>query len=72
MFRRVNPRMQLASRTFSLNELVQAPTCNVCREKTSLSTIEPYAIGDSFWEEWVFECDCGTVAKRPRRLSPIR
>ena len=39
---------------------------------TSLPLVEPYAIGDSFWEEWIFECDCGTVAKRPRRVSPIR
>jgi hypothetical protein len=34
----------------------------------SLARIEPYTIGNAWWEDWIFECDCGKAAKRSKKL----
>jgi hypothetical protein len=48
---------------------VKRPICVACGEVMSLARIEPYTIGNTWWEDWIFECDCGNVAKRSKKLA---
>ena len=48
---------------------IKRPTCVACGEVMSLARLEPYTIGEVLWEEWIFDCDCGRVEKRPRKVA---
>src|SRR6266567_3375491 len=47
---------------------VKRPSCEACGEAMSLARIEPYTIGEAWYEDWMFECHCGRVVKKTKKL----
>jgi hypothetical protein len=51
------------------SNVVKRPTCVTCGEVMSLACLEPYTIGEVLWEDWIFDCDCGRIEKRPKKVA---
>jgi hypothetical protein len=58
----------MAVRESPSSTAVKLPSCEACGEVMSLARIEPYTIGEAWYEDWMFECHCGRAVKKTKKL----